>query len=32
MNGSATWSETIIAPIGTYADVSAFAEVMMSGW
>ena len=31
MNGSATSSETIIAPIGAYAAVSAFAVVMMSG-
>ena len=31
MNGSATWSATIIAPIGTYADVRPFAVVMMSG-
>ena len=31
MNGSATWSETIMPPIGTYADVIALATVMMSG-
>ena len=31
MNGSAIRSETIIPPIGTYADVSALAIVMMSG-
>ena len=30
-NGSATRSEAIIAPIGTYAEVSPFAVVMMSG-
>ena len=31
MNGSAMRSETIIAPIGTYADVKPLAVVMMSG-
>ena len=31
-NGSNSRSEAIIAPIGMYAEVSAFAEVMMSGW
>ena len=32
MNGSATRSETITAPIGAYALVSPLAVVMMSGW
>ena len=32
MNGSAMRSDTIIAPIGTYAEVRALAVVMMSGW
>ena len=32
MNGSAIRSEAIIAPIGAYAEVSALAVVMMSGW
>ena len=31
MKGSAMRSETITAPIGTYADVSPLAVVMMSG-
>ena len=31
-NGSAMWSEAIIAPIGTYAEVMPLAVVMMSGW
>ena len=32
MNGSATRSDTITAPIGAYALVSPLAVVMMSGW
>ena len=32
MNGSAIRSETISAPIGTYAEVSPLAVVMRSGW
>jgi hypothetical protein len=32
MNGSATRSEAITAPIGAYADVMPFAVVMRSGW
>ena len=32
MNGSATLSDAITAPIGAYADVSPFAVVIMSGW
>ena len=31
MNGSATRSEAITAPIGAYAEVSPFAVVIMSG-
>ena len=30
--GSATRSEAIIAPSGTYAEVIPLAVVMMSGW
>ena len=32
MNGSATRSDAISAPIGAYAEVMPFAVVMMSGW
>ncbi len=32
MNGSATRSEVITAPIAAYDEVSPFAVVMMSGW
>ncbi len=32
MNGSATRSEAIRAPIGAYALVRPLAVVMMSGW
>ena len=32
MNGAATFSDAISAPIGAYAEVRPFAVVMMSGW
>ena len=32
MNGSATRSDAITAPIGAYALVMPFAVVIMSGW